>query len=410
MSDPVIGQTFTRDNTEIEPVIGDDFSRMLIIDTSEDASDTEIPLETAVRFSTSNKDARAALGTGLLADTVNGIRDQFVNLNIGADVTVFRMPEGNTVDLTVAAIAEAVGAMTEIPSAVKATPRIVIAGRTAWKPASGLNPVLVQLQANLGKLLAVAPVDIDASSLTESIAVREQLSSDRLMPIGIAARVNVGGVEVTRPMAPRVAGLMAACDYEGGGKPFNPFANRPLYGLSGLSRNIDFSLIDGSVEGQLLLAKNIATVEQAESGLDGSSADGGFIFWGTDNAATGELDEQIHQVRGTDYLIVKLMRITRQFIGRRKITADMAEAWINSIAYMLSGHKKLDDILGYTPQTEMFIPDQNQPEQIRLGTLALDIGIEPAPVFKLAKHNIRRYRPAVEGLVSDIVARLSAAA
>lgn len=409
MTNPVIGQTFTRDNTEIEPVIGDDFSRTLVIETSEDASDTEIPLETAVRFSSSDAEARAALGTGLLADAVRGVRDQLTGINAGADITVFRVAEGATAAETAAAIAAVIDAITEIPSAVKATPRIVIAGRTAFKPAVGINPVLVALQANLGKILAVAPVDIDATTLADTIAIREQLSSERLMPIGVAAKVWEGTDLVTRPMASRVAGLMVRCDKEGGGKPFNPFANQPIYGIADTSRRIPFSLLDGSVEGQMLLAKNISTVEQAESGHDGSSADGGFIFWGTDNAATGELDEQIHQVRGVDYLIVKMMHITRRFLGKNKITVDMAEAWINSLASMMSGHQIDGDILGYTPRSKMFIPDANRPEDIRLGTLGIDAGIEPAPVFKLAHHNIRRYRPAVEGLVADIVARLGAA-
>ena len=110
-----------------------------------------------------------------------------------------------------------------------------------------------------------------------------------------------------------------------------------------------------------------------------------------------------------DYITVKLMRITREYLGR-KITPDLAEAWINAIAFMLRDHKADNDILGYTPAPEMFRASQNSPENIRLGELNLTIGIEPAPVFKLANHEIVRYRPAVEGLVNDIVARLNAAA
>ena len=41
-------------------------------------------------------------------------------------------------------------------------------------------------------------------------------------------------------MALRVAGLMARVYNENLGRPVNPIANHPLYGLAGLSRKIPF--------------------------------------------------------------------------------------------------------------------------------------------------------------------------
>lgn len=408
MTAPAFGMQFFRPKTETTPALGADFSKILVIETSADASNTEFPIAIPKRISSSNKEAVAALGTGLLADAVKGINDQLTSLNAGADVTIMRVAEGSTVALTAAAIADVVNAITDIPAQVNATPRIVVAGRTAWRPdLNTVNPVVVALQANLGKILAIAPVDVDDTSAAKAIAGRKTMSSERLMPIGVAARVYSGGNVVTRPMGPRVAGLIARVDNERDGLPFNPFANQPLYGLAGLSRKIPFSLLDGSTEGQQMLAANVAIVAQGETGVDGSVADGGFVFIGTDNAQTGELWEQIHQVRGTDYIVTQLIAITKQFLGKEKITANMAEAWINSIAYALKDHKVADRILGYTPRAKMFRADLNSPENIRLGTLALEIGIEPAPVFKRADHTIRRYRPAVEGLVADIIARLT---
>ena len=145
---------------------------------------------------------------------------------------------------------------------------------------------------------------------------------------------------------------------------------------------------------------------EGETGVDGAIADGGYRFIGTDNAQTGELWEQIHQVRGTDYIITQIIEITNQFLGRR-IHADTTEAWINSIAFALRDHVNEGNILGYTPKDQMFKASQNSPENIRLGRLKLTIGIEPCPVFKLAQHEIRRYRPAVDNLVNEIIARLS---
>lgn len=410
MTAPVFGMQFTRPADEPVPVIGADFSKILVIETSADANAVTFPEGTPVRFSTGDAAKMTDLGTGLLKTYVQAIHDQLDSLNLGADVTVVRVAEGIDEAATSANIVAVLNTITDIPSAVNSTPRIVLAGRTAWRPdMDTINPVVAALEANLGKILAIAPVDVDDTSSANAIDARETMTSERVIPIGVAARVWEGANLVTRPMAPRVAGLMVRVDNENEGKPFDPIANRPIFGLGGLSRKIPFSLLDGSTEGQQMLAANVSIVSEGETGVDGAIADGGFHFIGTDNAQTGELWEQFHQVRGTDYLVVKIIQITREFLGR-KITADMAEAWINSIAFMLRDHQADDDILGYTPANQMFKASQNSPENIRLGTLKLDIGIEPAPVFKVANHDIRRYRPAVEGLVNEIIARLNAAA
>ncbi len=408
MSEPTFGYSQSRPENEPIPVLGADFSKTLIIETSEDADADKYPLDTPVRISTSDLDSVGKLGTGLLADGVAGINSQLTGLNRGADVTIYRVAEGVDVEATSASIVAALALVGSIPSEVNATPRLIYAGRTAWRPDMDTsNPVVAALPAACAKLLAVAPVDVDDTNTANAIDARETMSSQRLIPIGVAARVFEGVDIVTRPMAPRVIGLFNRVDNANEGKPFQPIANRALYGLAGLSRNIPFSLLDGSTEGQQLLEGDVSIVIPGEIAVDGAIADGGFHFIGTDNTDTGELWQQFHQVRGADYLTVKLIKITREFLGRA-ITADLVEAYINSILFMLRDHKAADDILGYNK--DVFIPDQNSPEQIRLGRIKLDLGIEPAPVFKRAHNDIHRYRPAVEALVAEIVERLNAVA
>lgn len=411
MSAPTFGMTFTRPEDEPIPALGADFSKALLIETSADADADAFPIGTPVRISTSDAAMVAKLGTGLLADAVAGINAQLSGLNAGADIVVLRVAESVNEDPedalaeTSANIVAALATVGSIPSLANMTPRLIWAGRTQWRPdAETVNPVVAALSAACERLLAVAAVDVAADTAAAAISARETMNSERLMPIGIAARVFEGTELVTRPMGPRVLGLIMRIDNANGGRPFNPFANRPLNGLAGLSRPLPFSLLDGSTEGQQMLEAEVSIVARGEVGVDGSIADGGFVFIGTDNATTGELWKQIHQVRGADYLTVKMMEITRQFLGRR-ITADIVEAWLNSLRFMLRDHKADDDILGYDVQ---FRPDRNSPEQIRLGHLTVNLAIEPAPAFKRADHEVRRYRPAVEGLVAEIVARLNA--
>ncbi|GHA13293.1 hypothetical protein GCM10007989_04850 [Devosia pacifica] len=405
MTAPVFGMTFSRPADEPVPVLGADFSKALLIETSEDADATAFPLDTPVRLSSSDTAMVAKLGTGLLADAVAGINAQLTGLNAGADITVVRVKEEAAVADTAANIVDVLADIATIPSQVNATPRLIWCGRTAWRvDLDTTNPIVAALPAACEKLLAIAVVDVDDTSAANAIDARETMNSERLLPVGVAARVYEDSDLVTRPMAPRVIGLFIRVDNLNEGKPFDPIANRAVYGLAALSRKIPFSLLDGSTEGQQLLESEVSIVASGESGVDGSIADGGFVFIGTDNTTTGELWKQIHQVRGADYITVKLMQITRQFLGQ-KITADMAEAWLNSIKFTLRDHKADEDILGYEVD---FRAAKNSPEQIRLGHLTVNLGIEPAPAFKVAHHEVRRYRPAVEGLVSEIIARLNA--
>ncbi|WP_449255194.1 hypothetical protein [Bosea sp. (in: a-proteobacteria)] len=268
------------------------------------------------------------------------------------------------------------------------------------------NPVIVAAPAVLGGLLAVAIVDAPSSSRQAAEAWRETVNSDRIIPVGVAARVLENGAIVTRPMSSRIIGLMIRSDNAHEGKPFHPIANQPIYGIVGISRPISFSLTDGATEGQLLLAADIGVVVQGEQGVDTAIADGGYIYIGTESCAEGDLWAQFHQVRGADYLTVKMLRLTRQFLGK-KIDADVVEAWLNSIKFMLRDHKALKDILGYALE---FPTAGNSPETIRLGRLRVVPKIEPGPVFRVAEIEQRRYRPAIDELITTIVSRLGAAA
>ncbi|HEX5933050.1 MAG TPA: phage tail protein [Pseudorhizobium sp.] len=406
MSDPVFGMTFSRPDDEPVPVLGADFSKGLLVETSADADNAAFPVGEPIRISSADAGMVAKLGTGLLRDAVNGINAQLNGLSAGADITVYRVAEGATAAETAANIAAALAPtnVAAIPSAVNATPRLVWAGRGAYRAdMDTAGPVGAALHAACERLLAVSVIDLDDTSAANAIDARETLNSERIMPVGVAARVYEGVSLVTRPMGPRVIGLFQRVDSENDGKPFDPIANRAIYGIAGLSRQIPFSLLDGSTEGQQMLESEISIVAAGESGVDGAIADGGFVFIGTDNTTTGELWKQIHQVRGADYLTVKMMEITRQFLGR-KISASQTEAWLNSLKFMLRDHTADEDILGADLK---FRADKNSPEEIRLGHLTVNLGIEPAPAFKVARHEVRRYRDAVDGLVNDIIARLS---
>lgn len=421
---PVFGtidQRFADEPVALGPV---DFSKIAFVSTSAGADDAVFPAGTsgsassfkAVRFSSSDTAFTSKLGTGYLADAVAAVNAQLAPGSQAADITVIRCAESALTDpaaklaATMANVVAGLQVLKSAPAKINATPRLVgVPGYTAQRTGGTANPVVAALPEVLAALLAVSVVDVDDSSGADAIDSREDIGSERIMPVGVAARVfdTDGTTVITRPMAPRILGLMTRVDFQNGGKPFEPFANRQIFGLVGTSRDIPFDLRDGSVEGQQMLAAEVSIVVRGETDVDGAIADGGFVFIGTDNCASdGDLWQQIHQVRGADAIDVEHMRQTRQFLGR-KISVGNAEAWINSLKFNLRDHKAATDILGYKVE---FLADQNSPEQVRLGRLTVDLGIEEAPVFRVAKRNVRRFRQAVNDLVADIAARINASA
>ncbi|SDQ99932.1 phage tail protein [Pseudovibrio sp. Tun.PSC04-5.I4] len=406
MSAPKIGMQFSYKSDDPFPVTEGDLSKVLVIDSSEDASDTEYPLDTPKRISSGDRAKVDALGTGTLRDHLRGVQDQLNLMERSADVTVVRTAKGATPEASAAAIAAIINSITEIPSAVNCTPGIVVAGSTAWRPdLETVNPVVAALEANIGRILAVAPVDVDPTSSANAIDARETMASGRLMPVGVAARVWEGDTVVTRPMASRVAGLIVRADTNNGNMPFETICNEPIFGLAGLSRKIPFNFLDGSKEGQQMLAADVAIVTEGEIGVYGSVAEGGFTFLGTDMAQTDAQWPQLHQQRGTDYIVTQMIKITRRHLGKKQ-SAQRVESWIREIVGDLRGLKQGGHILGYAPASQMFKADKNQPEKIELGHINLEIKQETASAFKRADFEMRRYRPAVDGLIRDILARL----
>lgn len=264
------------------------------------------------------------------------------------------------------------------------------------------NPVCAALPSVLEGMLATAYVDAPATTRNAAENFRETISSDRIMVMGVDVKVWEGAVVVNRPLSPRVAGLIVRIDNAHQGKPFHPFCNRPLYGIVGTGRPLAFSMTDGATEAQMMLQNDLAVVVRGELQTDTAIADAGFQFLGIESCAEGDLWSQIHQVRGTDYLTVQMMKITRQFLGRL-ITLNSAEAWLLSLRFMLGDEVANQNIAG---ALVTFPKELNSPEQVRLGRLTVVPAIEPLPGFRVATHEIRRYRAAIDQLVTAIISRL----
>lgn len=412
MTSPNFGMEFPYIDEDFVTPSQFDFSETVVIEAAqgESASNEVYPIDKAVQMSTSNTEQMAALGDGPLKAEVQGIHDQLKDLNAGASVTIVRVAEGADFKATANNIKNITDSLHTIPDETKSTPHIVVAGRTDWRDGENTNPVVSSLESNLGKILAVAPVQINSTSRVAAIADREKINSDRIMPIGVGAMVHESGANpVQRSIAGRVAGLFVRVDNLHKGKPFNPVADQHILGLAGLSRDINFNLFDGSTEGQQMLEADIAIAVAGQVGRLGAASTGGFRFIGLDSAKGGESRAQLHQVRGTDYVVAGIADITTQYLGK-KISYDLVEHWLGSIQFWLRDLKADGDILGYTKMADMFKADKNSPENIRKGWLNIEVATEVASGFKRAVHEIKPNRQAVKDFVESFVNSIKNAA
>lgn len=267
------------------------------------------------------------------------------------------------------------------------------------------NGVCAALPAICERLLAHAVVDGPATTQAAALDWRETINSERIIPVDPGVKVLEGGVAVVQPLSPAIIGIAVRRDHEFSGRPFHSWANQPVRGIVGPSRPIGFSLTDGATEGQTLLGANIGVLTRGEMGVEGSIASGGFIFIGTDNAGEDDLWRFYSQTRGRDYIHIMFLRTLRFYLGKFNITGQTIQSVMNTMEFAMRDLQATGDILGYKVE---FLRDQNSPEELRLGRVKVSFKAEEAPVLRYLGIQSGRYRDALDTLLEDLTASLTA--
>ncbi|USQ97239.1 phage tail sheath C-terminal domain-containing protein [Caulobacter sp. RL271] len=262
------------------------------------------------------------------------------------------------------------------------------------------NSVCVALGPVLDDLKAVAFVSGPDSTSTAAKAWRALLTHQRLMPVDNGLKVQVGESLVTIDPASAFNGLQVLCDAEAGGVPSKVIANRPVQGSVGLTRAIRFSLTDGSVDGQDLLAHQIGITVRGST-ADGAIADSGFVAVVLDNAGEDELWRQYHQVRMRDYIDLLLVRTTRSYIGRFGLKVQTIQAVLNTMNTILRDLQVGGHVLGGKVDYDAA---GNTPEALRAGKFTVNFRAEPVPTLRNLAINTYRYSAALDDLLTQIAA------
>lgn len=264
------------------------------------------------------------------------------------------------------------------------------------------NALCAALPAVLSQILAVAIVD-GPVGLSAFTAWRETLASDRLIPVtpGVK-RLDASGDVVTRPAAPRIAGIAVRRDYSRDGRPFRSWANQPVYGIVGPESVYRFSITDGATVGQEILAAQGGIIVRGESGDDFAISDGGFVYIGTDNLGASTIWQQYHKVRGRDFIELSAIRTLRQFLGNFNLTTQTIQSVVNTVRNSLIKAEAEGDILGFVCR---FDPEANNADDLRAGHIYIDAQFEEAPVFRRLTMTSRPYAPALQATIDELIAR-----
>ena len=272
---------------------------------------------------------------------------------------------------------------------------------------AGANPIVAGATSVCNQLLAHMIVESAGSSMQNDLDWRETMQSHRLIALSGGCRVMDPATSyiVIRPLAPRMAGILARRDHETGA-PFHSAANQAVQGIISPNREIGFNLTDSANEAQELLGANVGVLIRGEIGDDFAVASGGFVLISTDNVGEDELWRMYNVMRGRDYIHLGMLRALRFYLGRYNIVGHTVQAILNTMNFFLRDLQADNHILGYDVN---FRTEGNSPEQIRLGHLTVGFKCEEPPVLKHLTIESARYREAIDAMVADLTTQLNLA-
>ena len=271
--------------------------------------------------------------------------------------------------------------------------------------ALGANPIASMLGGVLDGLIGHAIVESAGSSEVGDKNWRTTLNHPRLIGVsgGVKIMDPITGDIVVRPIAGRIAGLMVAQDFRIG-FPSHSCANRPIQGIVGPARSIEFSLTDGDTEGQQILAANLGVVVRGLIGVETAISSGGFVFIGTDNLGDDELWRFYNVMRMRDYIHLSLMPALRTYLGRSNITRQTVKNVLATVDHFLGSLVAMDVLLG---KQVSFRGNMNSAEEIRLGHLTIGFAAEEPTVLRRITTMSARYRPAIDSMVAQLEQELN---
>lgn len=364
-----------------------------IVGTAPDANASEFPLNKPVLIAGSRRKAALLDETGNRAGTLPAAMDGIFDQS-GAVVIVVRVEEGANEDATltnvVGGVDEATGNYTGVhafkgaKSELGFAPRILVApGFThqrkedSGNPGTFLkNPVMAEMEGFAESLRACIIADGPNTNDAAAIAACNDYGTARVYMVDPGVKVFRDGVYVDEPASPRVAGLIARMDNDKGFW-WSP-SNQQIYGISGTTRPVDFTLGDSSSRANLLNEKKVATIIN----------EAGYRLWGN-RTCSADAKWAFLSVRRTADMINESILQAHLWAVDRNITKTYIEDVTEGVNAYLRHLTNIGAILGGTCWAD---EELNSPDQLAQGKVYFDFDFTPpAPAehvtFRSRMHN-----------------------
>jgi len=332
-----------------------------LIGTAPEADPTLFPINQPTLIAGSRKEAAKLGTTGTLPEAIDGIFDQ-----AGAMVVIIRIEEGTTDAETITNIIggtnpttgdyEGLQSFLSVESKLGIIPRLLIAPTFTDDSAvlTDFIPVAERLKAII---IADGPNTTDAAA----IAYKTQFGSDRVFLIDPAVKTLKDGNEVIQPASPRVAGLIAKTDNDKGF--WHSPSNKPINGITGISRDIDFSLGDTNSRANYLNENNITTIIQKD----------GYRLWGN-RTLSSDPKWTFLSVRRTADMINDSLQKAHLWAIDKNITKTYIEDVTEGVNNYLRHLKSIGAIINGKCWAD---PELNTPDQIQQGKIYFDFDFTP---------------------------------
>ena len=311
----------------------------------------------------------ARLGTtGTLPGAMDGIFDQ-----VGAVVIVVRVEETEDEQTTMANVIggvnagtgdlEGAHALAGAESVVGFAPRILCAPGFTHQRETGLrNAVVAELLGIAERLRAV--IVVDGPNTTDDAA--QQYANDwgsaRVYMVDPWVQVmQRDGSYTSEPPSARAAGIIAKIDNDLGFW-WSP-SNKPINGIVGTSRPVDFTLGDANSRANLLNEGGIATIIRQD----------GYRLWGN-RSLTDDTKWHFLSVRRTADMINDSIQRAHLWAVDRNITKTYVEDVTEGVNAYIAGLVSEGALLGGRCWPD---PDLNTPANIQLGKVYFNFEFTP---------------------------------
>lgn len=267
-----------------------------------------------------------------------------------------------------------VQALLAAESVVHLPPRLLIAPGFTCKESDTSTPtapafepgeknVVSDLLTVAERLRAVVIADGPNSNDSAAKAYRNQFDSPRLFMVDPYVKVfsPVTNEETTQPASARVAGIIAKSDNKRGFW-YSP-SNRPVSGITGTARAIDFTMGDNNARANLLNENHVCTIIHQD----------GYRLWGNRTCCSDKKWMFLSVRRTADMINDALMR-NHLWAVDENITASYLESVTRGVNNFLRHLKSIGAIIGGECWAD---PEINTPDQIQLGRVTFDFDFTP---------------------------------